>query len=142
MVAGLWESEQYAASREWSLRIREILGELVDGIQDSSNPVSKPIADFYVFLLKLLTEAETTQDRDRLETLRELLSIEEETWREVVARFANVPEGTLEFEGDQGQELSGLSTTKETILRTDRPIMPPISIDSNAFGDGAFNLEM
>ncbi|MCA9191409.1 MAG: flagellar protein FliS [Planctomycetales bacterium] len=81
LVEQLWSQGEYAQGREWLLRIRDILGELLDGVQEKSNPLSGPISDLYVYLLKLLTEVERTGDSTQLATLHSLLRFEEETWR-------------------------------------------------------------
>ena len=83
-VDQLWTSGQVALGNQWLLRIREILGELLDGVKDSRNPVSTPICDFYLYLLQVTLEVEQRQDRERLKVLPELLGIEAETWRMVI----------------------------------------------------------
>ncbi len=79
-VDSLWRDGQHALGDQWALRIREILGELLAGITEG-NPASKQVSDFYLFLLKLLSRAEQTRDRDELSTLRDLLAIEADTWQ-------------------------------------------------------------
>lgn len=83
-VRRLWGLGKQEQAKGWLLRIREILGELLDGVQDQHNPVSQPVSDFYVFLLQLLSEAENHLDSDKMDTLGELLHIENETWQMVV----------------------------------------------------------
>jgi hypothetical protein len=56
-------------------------------VQDEQNPVSRPVSDFYVFLLQLLSQTESCRDLGKLETLGELLKIESETWRMVVQQL-------------------------------------------------------
>ncbi len=87
-VDQLWASGQVALGKQWLLRIREILGELLDGVKDSQNPVSTPICDFYLYLLQLTQEVDAHQDRERLKILADLLAIESETWRQVVEKSA------------------------------------------------------
>lgn len=87
-VDQLWSNGQVALGNQWLLRIREILGELLDGVKDSQNPLSTPICDFYLFLLQITLEVDKHQDRERLKVLAELLAIEAETWRLVVDKAA------------------------------------------------------
>ena len=87
-VDQLWSNGQVALGNQWLLRIREILGELLDGVKDSQNPLSTPICDFYLFLLQVTLEVDKHQDRERLKVLAELLAIEAETWRLVVDKAA------------------------------------------------------
>lgn len=86
LVEQLWSSGQDDASGQWLLSVREILGELLDGIQDANNPLSKPLTDFYLYLLQLAFEVDKNRDRQQLRVLRELLEFESETWRIVVEK--------------------------------------------------------
>ncbi len=81
IVSQHWREGRHCEASQWLLRIREILGELLDGVKDESNPLSATIADFYLFLLQLSAEIERTQAVDRLSVLRDLLQIEADTWR-------------------------------------------------------------
>lgn len=73
-------------AQQWLLRIREILGELLEGVTDSGHPLGKTVADFYVFLIQLVNEIEQSDEDGRLLTLQELLGIESETWRQVLVQ--------------------------------------------------------
>ena len=86
LVQLLWQDEDYAQGMQWLLRIRDILGELLNGVTDPENPLGKTVADFYVFLIQLVTEVEQSHSLERLGTLRELLNIEKETWKQVVEK--------------------------------------------------------
>ncbi len=89
LVEQLWSSGLDAASNQWLLSVREILGELLDGIQDADNPLSKPLTDFYLYLLQLAFEIDKHRDRDQLRVLTELLEFESETWRIVVEKASS-----------------------------------------------------
>ena len=86
LVDQLWSTGQYDLSQQWLLRIREILGELLHGVQDAGNPLSKSLTDFYLYLLQLAFEVEKSRDRGQLGVLADLLAIESETWRMVVEK--------------------------------------------------------
>ncbi len=88
-VQQLWIAGEHLQAAGWLLRIREILGELLDGVSDETNPVSKQVSDFYVFLLQLITRIEQTNDPQQLKTLEELLHLESETWQQVVQKVAS-----------------------------------------------------
>lgn len=86
LVDQLWAAGQHELSHQWLLRIREILGELLHGVQDAANPLSKSLTDFYLYLLQLAFEVEKKSDRELLGVLADLLAIESETWRLVVEK--------------------------------------------------------
>ncbi|RMF41546.1 MAG: flagellar protein FliS [Planctomycetota bacterium] len=87
LVEQFWDQGEDRQAAQWLLRIREILGELLDGITGGDNPLARTVADFYVFLLKLCYQAERDRDAERLRTLRELLAIESETWQMVIRKM-------------------------------------------------------
>lgn len=87
LVSKLWSEDKQGESVQWLIRIREILCELLDGVVDPKNPVSKAVCDFYVYLLRLLTEVDQTHSPAKLRTLRDLLAIEAETWKLAVEKF-------------------------------------------------------
>ncbi len=89
MVDQLWATGQDAMGSQWLLRVREILGELLDGVQDADNPLSNSISDFYLYLLQLAFEVEQGRDRDGLSVLADLLAIESETWRMLVEKMGS-----------------------------------------------------
>lgn len=86
LVQILWNDGETAKGMQWLIRIRDILGELLNGVTDAENPLGKSVADFYVFLIQLVTEVEQSHSAQRLATLKELLEIENETWRQVVEK--------------------------------------------------------
>lgn len=95
LVDQLWSTGQHDMSHQWLLRIREILGELLHGVQDAANPLSKSLTDFYLYLLQLAFEVEKKSDRELLGVLADLLAIESETWRMVVEKAGTESAGQL-----------------------------------------------
>jgi flagellin-specific chaperone FliS len=87
-VESLWRDGQFSLADQWSLRIREILGELLSGVADG-NPESARVADFYLYLLKVHSEAEQSRDFERLAILRGLLGYEADTWQLVLQKSAS-----------------------------------------------------
>ncbi len=124
-VEVFWKNGDFAPGDQWLLRVRDILGELLAGITEG-NPLSLQVADFYLFLLKLLSEAEQSHDRDRLTTLKELLVIESETWQMVHQKsFADsnsVPTGSA----------TGVAS----------PLMPAFDHYDDSTSGGSFSLDV
>ena len=91
VTAQLWKSNEFAVADQWSLRLRDILNELLSGVH-GNDPLARQVADLYVFQIKLLTEAELTRDLKKLGQLQGLLETEAETWRLVQQKFAATQE--------------------------------------------------
>ena len=94
LVGQMWSSGEKAQASQWIIRLREILGELLEGVHDRSNPLSKDVTDFYIFLLQMLAEVEQSQSQPRLKTLRDLLKYEADTWQMVLEKNAREASGT------------------------------------------------
>ncbi len=75
-----WESGDFNASTQWTIRIRDILIELLDGVTDENNPAAQSVCDLYVYLVQLLDQSTGSHDIDGLRSLQEVLLIELETW--------------------------------------------------------------
>lgn len=110
----LWQDKKLDEARGWLLRIREILGELLSGVRDVTNPAGKDISDLYVFMLQLLTSAEQTQSTESLRQLKALLAIENETWHQVYETLdgtstSNLNPGKSHLNFDKNPQQSGNS---------------------------------
>lgn len=68
---------------EWTLRLRDILGELLQGVTRGAGDLARQIADIYVFMISELTFAEQEPGNERLEAIGRILEIERETWTQV-----------------------------------------------------------
>ena len=79
VVSQLWRAGDLATADQWTLRLREILTELLGGVQGTDD-LARQVADLYVFMLAQLTQAEQNRDLAVLADLRGLLQIEAETW--------------------------------------------------------------
>ncbi|MEL7266056.1 MAG: flagellar protein FliS [Planctomycetota bacterium] len=92
-----------------SLRLREVLGELLGGIPrlPESSPeqetVQRQVSDLYVFLLQHLTQAETQNDPSLIREVRSVLDIQCQTWAMVVTQ-----------ESDSSVDTSAVSQTAAT----------------------------
>jgi len=92
---------------EHSIKLLEILNELLGGVTDKELPVSKQISDLYVFLCQHLLKAEENRDASCVDEIRLVLETEAETWRMVCTQESPVgmaaapvgEEGGLDFCG-------------------------------------------
>ncbi len=64
---------------QWSLWLRDVLNELLAAVH-GTDELAKRVTDLYIFMLKLLTEAERDRKPEQLGELQALLEIEAETW--------------------------------------------------------------
>jgi flagellar secretion chaperone FliS len=86
VVREQWLNGQAFEARQWVIRIQEILTELLEGIVDPKHELAKQQSDLYVFLSKLIVLADKNQDIQALDSIREILEIEKETWEMLVRR--------------------------------------------------------
>lgn len=77
----LWQANDFVTAQQWCLRVRDILNEMLNGVTDRSNQAAAAISDLYVYLHRLMREADEGRDRESLAAVREILSIELETWQ-------------------------------------------------------------
>ncbi|MBN1854234.1 MAG: flagellar protein FliS [Pirellulales bacterium] len=86
----IWDTEDRIADRDTAIgRCIEIMGELLIGIRDSSEPIARQVADVYAFLFRTITEAKFLNDITKLHDALRVLSIERETWRKVCEKFGD-----------------------------------------------------
>ncbi len=69
------------AFTDQTLRLRDILGELLSGVAVGETEVAKKVSDLYVFLLQHLTAAEQQHDPTSWQEIATVLEIERETWQ-------------------------------------------------------------
>lgn len=109
-LASVWRDKPGSrGTNEHSLKLLELLSELLSGITDKSVEVCRTSADLYVFLCQHLITAEETGDSDCIDEIRLVLETEAETWRMVCAqeggatstraRAADVLSGGLNLQG-------------------------------------------
>jgi flagellar protein FliS len=107
VVRDLWSKGQHADAKQWVLRIQDILTELLEGIVDPKHELAKQQSDLYVFLTKLIVLADQSSDIQSLDSFREIIEIEKETWemltrRELASQAAgtaanHLPEGEASY---------------------------------------------
>lgn len=109
-LAGLWrETPGMRGTNEHSLKLLELLSELLSGVTDQEVEVCRTVADMYVFLCQHLITAEENGDATMIDEIRLVLETEAETWRMVCAqeagtsttktRAADVLSGGLNLQG-------------------------------------------
>ncbi|MDZ4849493.1 MAG: flagellar export chaperone FliS [Pirellulaceae bacterium] len=80
VVGQMWEEGRTTEAGQWMLRVREIFGELLEGVTDPKHPTAKAVSDLYTFLLKALSKVEQNRDPKGLKDIIDILHIELETW--------------------------------------------------------------
>ena len=85
-VDQLWNDARIDDASQWLLRVRDIFGELLDGVTDPKNDAARPVADIYIFLLAMLESLEKSRDQQALHTMIEILEIDLGTWELFVQR--------------------------------------------------------
>lgn len=82
-VQTAWRASQQSEGAAGVVRCREIVSELIGGIQPDQTPVAKRVLGIYLFLFSALVEAQLTCDLNQLAGVIRVLEEELETWREV-----------------------------------------------------------
>ena len=73
------------------IRCRNLVCELLAGITPDSTELTRQVAGVYVFLFRLLTNAQIRRDRDAIQKTIEILAVEQETWRMVCEQMPTAP---------------------------------------------------
>jgi flagellar protein FliS len=110
-LAKTWRSGQEKGVNEHSIKLLDLLNELLDGVVGSKNQgeneICEKVADLYVFLTKHLILAEKNSDADAMDEIKSVLEIEAETWRAVCAQSLPSLDIALPFDG--ASQSSGLN---------------------------------
>lgn len=89
-----WSDGPSTEASQTSLRLLEILTELLDGITGQGDlELNRRVADLYVFLIQHLLAAENAADAATAREIETVLRIEAETWRAVCAREGAASQG-------------------------------------------------
>ncbi len=97
-VDQLWSEARFDDANQWLLRVRDIFGELLDGVTDSKNPAAESVADLYTFLLLMLENLEKGRDRVELRSMIEILEVELGTWDLFVRRESQSHGAGVQFD--------------------------------------------
>jgi flagellar protein FliS len=88
-LASTWRDGQSPGSNEHSLKLLDVLNELLNGVtagaSTSESVLCGQVADLYVFLVQHLVTAEQHSDAAAIDEIRLVLEAEAETWRLVCA---------------------------------------------------------
>ncbi len=108
---------------EQSLHLFDVLNELLSGVSSDDIPVTRQVADLYVFLLQHLNKAITVGDYSMIDELRLVLETEAETWRLVCAQsVSGSPDVFANSLGKHGEPLNTAVTS--TPLTTTKAPLP------------------
>jgi flagellar protein FliS len=90
-----WTDQRHDEGREAASRCREIISELIAGIQPDQNAIAKQVLGVYLFLFSSLTEAQLTRDVHQLAGIIRVLEEEQQTWQTVCSQFPEPPSAAL-----------------------------------------------
>ncbi len=85
-----WRSSAGDQALESLIRAREIVGELMAGVQGGS-PLARQVSGLYVYLFSALTEAQQTRDATQLAAVIRVLEEDRETWRQLCDQLGDRP---------------------------------------------------
>ena len=86
-----WQRRDYEAALESLIRCREVVSELIAGVNADASPLAKRVCGIYIFLFSTLTEAQLTRDADQLASAIRILEEERETWRQICEQLPDAP---------------------------------------------------
>lgn len=78
-----WRAGDFEAALESLIRTRDIVSELIAGIQPDASPLARQVNALYVYLFSALTESQQTRDEHQLAGVIRVLASERETWRQL-----------------------------------------------------------
>lgn len=87
----LWHAGDCDAALESLIRTRDIISELIAGVQTSASPLARQVHGLYVYQFSALTEAQQTRDEHQLAGVIRVLEEERETWRQVCEQLPDCP---------------------------------------------------
>lgn len=86
IIRDQWQQGREFEARQWVILIQDIFTELLAGVVDPKHKLAQQQSDLYVFLSKLIVLADQSQDIAALDSIREILEIEKNTWDMFVRR--------------------------------------------------------
>lgn len=91
LVLQHWESGANDAALEALIHCREVVAELIGGIQPETSELAQRVLGLYLFVFRALSEAQLSRDRDKLLAVRRVLAAERETWQQVCQQITETP---------------------------------------------------
>ena len=141
-VRALWSDGQTLLGDQWALRIREILGELLAGVTDG-NPASTKVADFYSFLLNKLTIVQQSRDFETLDTLRDLLAYEADTWKLLIDKTLSEAGGVPVAEAAPTSNTNAAAASSSNLrIHTPAPISSSYDDSGDFSSESSFSLDV
>jgi flagellar protein FliS len=86
-TAAAWERDDPEAGLESLIRCRDVVGELISGIQADTSPLARQVVGIYLYLFTSLTGAQLTRDQNQLAAAIGVLEEERDTWRAVCEQW-------------------------------------------------------
>jgi flagellar protein FliS len=86
-----WRAENVNDGAEAVSHCRNIISELISGIQPDQSRLAKQILGVYMFLFSTLVEAHLSRDADRLTDIIRVLEEERQTWQAVCEEITDRP---------------------------------------------------
>lgn len=74
-----------------SMRMIDVIGELLVGVRQTKTELNLRIAEFYLFLFRLVGEAKVNDDADKFTEALRLLEFERQTWQLVCDKLEKEP---------------------------------------------------
>lgn len=78
-----------AAADSPSMRLLDVISEMLVGVRQSKSALNQKIAELYVYLFRLAGEAKIHDNPDKLVELLGLLEFERQTWQQVCDKLGN-----------------------------------------------------
>ena len=82
-----WQAGNVPAGLEAIGHCRDIITELIAGIQPEQTPVAKQVLGIYMFLYSTVVESQFSRDEGRLTDIIRVLDEERQTWQEVCQQY-------------------------------------------------------
>jgi flagellar protein FliS len=86
-----WEAGDVPTGKAAISHCRDILSELIAGIQPEQSPLARQVLGIYMFLYATLVEAQFGQDTQRLNDIIRVLEEERQTWQAVCEQMPERP---------------------------------------------------
>lgn len=124
-VLHYWNLDRPEEALEASIRAREIISELIAPLSEDKSPLAKQMLAVYVYVFRVITEANLDQDRTKLNNALRVLAEERETWAQVCEKFVDI---------DEKPQPKAEITAPQTLPAPAAPAIAaeaPLSFDSN-----------
>lgn len=86
-----WRMDRHAEAFETLIRCREIISELMSGVNKDSSPLSNQVLGLYSFLFNALTAAQHSRSISSVEEVIGVLEEERQTWSLLCEQLVDAP---------------------------------------------------